>query len=109
MVSIAFKLQAFPEKRQELMQTLEAIKEKTSGMRDCVSFVMQQDPENWNAITMMMEWRSPEAFRNYQQSEQFGVLMGAFNVLCASKKIHYDLVDKCPTISQLSHTRRPGQ
>ena len=45
MVSIAFKLQVLPEKRQELMQTLEAIMEKTSVMKDCVSCALQQDPE----------------------------------------------------------------
>jgi quinol monooxygenase YgiN len=88
MVSIAFKLQALPEKRQELMQTLEAILEKTSIMKDCVNCALQQDPENLNAITLKMAWGSQEAFHDYQQSNHFGVLMGAFNLLCASKKIN---------------------
>lgn len=92
MMLIAFKLQALPEKRQELMQTLEAIKEKTSDMRDCVSFALQQDPENRNAITLLMEWRSPEAFRDYQQVGHFGVLLGAFNLLCVSTKMQYDIL-----------------
>ncbi len=90
MLSIAFNLQALPEKRQELMQTLEAIMEKTSGMKDCVGCTLHHDPGDPNAITLRMEWRGQEAFRDYQQSEHFGVLLGAFNLLCASKKMQYD-------------------
>ena len=37
----------------------------------------------------MMEWRSLEAFHSYQQSEHFGVLLGAFNLLCVSKMMQY--------------------
>jgi quinol monooxygenase YgiN len=96
MVSIAFKLQAHPEKRRELMQTLEAILEKTSAIKDCVRCALQQDPEQSNAITLMMEWSSPEAFRDYQQAEQFGVLLGAFNLLCASTKMQYDTAATTP-------------
>ncbi len=87
MVSIAFKLRALPEKRQELMQTLEAIVEKTSVMKDCLNCALQQDLENLNAITLKMEWASKEAFHDYQKSDHFGVLLGAFNLLCASRKI----------------------
>jgi quinol monooxygenase YgiN len=90
MVSIAFKLQALPEKRQELMQTLEAIREKIAIMKDCVSCALQQDPGNLNVITLLTEWGSQEAFQNYQKSEHFGVLQGAFNLLCASKEMQYD-------------------
>lgn len=97
MVSIAFEIQALPEKRQELMQTLEAIMEKTSVMKHCMSLALQQDPENLNAITLKMEWGSQEAFHDYQQSEHFGVLLGAFNLLCASKKMQYDTVKNDPS------------
>lgn len=90
MVSIAFKLLALPEKRQELMQTLTAIMEKTSLLEDCLGCALQQDPGNLNAITLLMEWGSPEGFHDYQQSEHFGVLVGAFNLLCASKKMQLD-------------------
>jgi quinol monooxygenase YgiN len=93
-LTIAFKLQALPEKRQEPMQTLEAIREDTYLWKDCMRCALQQAPENRNAITLMMEWKSPEAFRDYQQAEHYEVLMGAFNVLCTSKKMHYDIVDK---------------
>ncbi len=94
MVSIAFKLQALPEKRQELMQTLQAIMEKTSAIEDCLDCTLHQDPENLNAITLMMEWKSHEAFHSYQQSEHFGVLLGAFNLLCASKQMQYNAAKK---------------
>jgi quinol monooxygenase YgiN len=94
MVSIAFTLQALPEKRQELIQTLEAIMQKTSIMKDCVSCDLQQDPENLDAITLLTEWGSQEAFQDYQKSEHFGVLTGAFNLLCSSKKMQYDDLKK---------------
>jgi quinol monooxygenase YgiN len=94
MVSIAFKIKVLPEKRQELMQTLEAIMEITSVMKDCLNFVLHQDPENLNAITLKMEWGSQEAFHAYQQSEHFGVLLGAFNLLCASKKMQFDTISR---------------
>ena len=71
MVSIAFKLQALPEKRQELMQTLEAIMENTLVIKGCVSCTLQQDPKNLNAVTLLTKWRSQEAFQDYQKLEQF--------------------------------------
>ena len=92
MVSIAFKIEVLPEKRQELMQTLEAIMEKTSVMKDCVSCDLQQNPENLDVIILRMGWKSQEACRSYQQSEHFGVLLGAFNLLCSSKELQYDAV-----------------
>jgi quinol monooxygenase YgiN len=94
MVSIAFMLHALPEKRQELIQTIEALIEKASVMKDCLSCVLQQGPENLNTITLLMEWRSQEAFQSYQQSEHFGVLSGAFNLLCASKNIQSEAIEK---------------
>ncbi len=94
MVSIAFKLHALSEKRQELLQTLTALMEKTAVLDDCAGCALEQDPENLNAITLMMEWKSHEAFQAYQQTEHFEVLMGAFNLLCAFKKIQYDNVKK---------------
>jgi quinol monooxygenase YgiN len=90
MVSIAFKIHALPEKRQELMQTLEAIMGQTSVMKDCMSCAIQQDPENLDAVTLRMGWKTQEAFHFYQQSEHFGVLLGAFNLLCSSKQMQYD-------------------
>ncbi len=87
MVSIALKLQSIPGKRQELLQTLEAIMEKTSAMDACLNCALLQDPENLNALTLTMEWNSQEDFHTYQQSEHFGVLLGAFNLLCTSKKM----------------------
>lgn len=87
MVSVTFKLQALPEKRQELMQTLTAIMGKTSLIEDCLGCALQQDPGNLNDISLLMDWGSPEAFRDYQQSEHYGVLVGAFNLLCSSKKM----------------------
>jgi len=94
MVSIAFKLQALPGKRQELMQTLTAIMEKTLISNDCEGCALEQDPENLNAISLMMDWKSHEAFHAYQHSEHFEVLLGAFNLLCAFKKIQYDTEKK---------------
>jgi quinol monooxygenase YgiN len=97
MVSIAFKLQALPEKRQELMQTLEAIMENTLVIKGCVNCTLKQDPKNLNAVTFLTKWRSQEAFQDYQKLEQFLVLLGAFNLLCSSKKMEYDDVKNDPS------------
>jgi quinol monooxygenase YgiN len=94
MVSIAFTLQALPEKRQELLQTMEALIEKASVMENCLRCVLQQDSEKLNTITLLMEWRSQEAFQAYQKSEHFGVLSGAVNLLCASKNMEYEASKK---------------
>jgi len=63
-----------------------------SIMKDCVSCDLQQDPENLDAITLLTEWGSQEAFQDYQKSEHFGVLTGAFNLLCSSRKMQCDAV-----------------
>lgn len=72
--------------------TLGAIRKETSGRKDCVRGTLHQDPENLNDITLRMEWRSQGAFQDYQQAEHFGVLLGAFNLLCTSEKMQYDNV-----------------
>ncbi len=64
--------------------------EKAWVMKDCVSCALHQDPENLDVVTLRIGWKSQEACHSYQQSEHFGVLLGAFNLLCASKKMQYD-------------------
>lgn len=77
------KMTVFPKKCQELLQTLEILKNTTcqagSGCLEC-RFYKERGDEN--TIIMIMEWQTQEKLEAYQNTDLFKVLQGAASLLC---------------------------
>lgn len=82
------KMKAFPKKRSELLQTLEALKDRTckSGS-GCLEYRFFWQGENENSIILIMKWQSQEKLTEFQNSDQYKILLGAISLLCESSEI----------------------
>jgi quinol monooxygenase YgiN len=87
------KMTVFPNKRTELLQTLETLKNSTcKADLGCTEYRFYQEGENGNNIILVMEWQTQERLEAYQVSDQFGILKGAISLLCASSEIRIGAV-----------------
>jgi quinol monooxygenase YgiN len=79
------KMTALPEKRTELLQTLEALKTDTCKADfGCLEYRFYQEGEDDNNIILIMGWQSREKLAAYQNSDQHKILLGAISLLCQS-------------------------
>ena len=82
------KMTAFPKKRRELLQTLEALENSTrQAESECLEYRFYQEAGNENAIILVMAWQTQEGLKAYQDSETFRILKGAMSLLCENSKM----------------------
>jgi quinol monooxygenase YgiN len=81
------KMQVFPKKRTELLQTLETLKNSTCKAEiGCVAYRFYQEGENENTLILIVEWQTQEKLAAYKSSDQYKILMGAISLLCESSE-----------------------
>jgi len=82
------KMTALPKKRAELWQTLETLKDIAcrpgSG---CLGYRFFQEGKNENCIILIIEWLAQEKLMEFQNSDQYKILLGAISLLCESSEI----------------------
>ena len=89
------KMTAFPGKRTELLQTLEALKTDTCKADfGCLEYHFYQEGDDDNNIILMMRWESQEKLAAYQNSDQHKILLGAISLLCKSSEVKIATVPK---------------
>jgi quinol monooxygenase YgiN len=89
------KMTALPEKRTELLQTLEALKSKTCKADfGCLEYRFYQEGEVKNNIILIMAWQSQEKLAAYENSDQHKILLGAISLLCKFSEVKIAKVPK---------------
>lgn len=89
------KMTAFPGKRTELLQTLEALKTDTCKADfGCLEYHFYQEGDDDNNIILIMRWESQEKLAAYQNSDQHKILLGAISLLCKSSEVKIATVPK---------------
>ena len=81
MIIFLIEIKALPEKRKELVQTIQAIGERTRKEKGCMRFHLYKDVENENAFSLMEEWKARKDLHQHLDSEPFSILLGAVNLL----------------------------
>ena len=56
MIVVLIKMIALPVKQKELVQTIQAIGERTREEKGCVNCHLYQEVENENAFSLVVEW-----------------------------------------------------
>ena len=87
MVLLFLKMNVRPEKRKELLQTLEAIMERVRKETGCVKANLYQDMENDRGFMLIEEWRNQQDLENHIRSDSFSVLLGANGLLESEPEI----------------------
>ena len=81
MVIVIIKMNARPEKRLELKQSLLALVYPTRKEKGCLSYNVFLSIEDENDINLVEEWESQEDLDNHLRSDRFGALLGAQSLL----------------------------
>ena len=81
MILLFIKMNVLPEKRKELLQTLEAIIERVRKETGCVKANLYQNMDNDRGFMLIEEWRSQEYLENHIRSDIFSVLLGTNGLL----------------------------
>ena len=106
MVLLFVKMNAMPEKRKELLQTLEAILERVRKETGCVRANLYQNMENDRGFMLIEEWRSQEDLENHIRSDSFSVLLGANGLLDQTAVIESHAASRSSGMEAFLKTRR---
>ena len=93
MVIIFVRIQARPEKRKELSQTLHSIVEHVRKGSGCRHAGFYQDVEKENVFLVIEEWATQKDSNDHLRSEIFTVLMGAGSLMHRPPEIVIHTVD----------------
>ena len=88
MIDVTITMQVLPEKRWELLQTLDgllSVKRQESGF---ISSRIGMDAVHEHRVTLVDRWESQAAADTALHSEYFAVLRGALQILTASAQIN---------------------
>ena len=81
MIIVRITMNAFLDKRTEVMQTLLSMIEPTENERGCLSFHAFRDLEDNNGFDLIAEWETREDLDHYIRSDRFSVLLGTKSLL----------------------------
>ncbi len=84
MVTISIEMQAYAEKRHELLITLSELRELMSQAVGHQCSRIYVEPDNAEMIMLVEDWNSREAVDRYVRSDNFQVLLGAIKLLTKS-------------------------
>jgi len=81
MILAFIKMNARPEKRKEILQTIQSIVAQMRKENGCVDSNFYQNAENENNFVLIEEWETRKTWDDHLRSDIFTVLMGARSLL----------------------------
>lgn len=88
MIIVRIIINALPEKRKEVMQTLLSINKLPDNRSEYLSCCVFCDMDNENIFNLISEWKTRRHLESYIRSERFSVLLGTTTLLCEPLKIN---------------------
>jgi len=92
MIILRITMNARPEKKKELMQTLLSMIEPTSKERGCLSYEAFCDIEDKNIFSLVEAWENRDYLEHHLKSDRFGILLGTKSLLNEPLKIQIHTV-----------------
>jgi quinol monooxygenase YgiN len=99
-------MNAFLDKRTEVMQTLLSLIESTENARGCRSCHVFRDIEDKNAFSLIAEWETREDLDDQIKSDRFSVLLGTKSLLCEPLQIQIHTISHSEGIETVNAVRR---
>ena len=97
-VIILITINARPEKRKELRQTLQSIVEQVRKEGGCLHAAAYQSIENENDLLVVEEWETQRHSDDHLKSDIFTIIIGARSLMCRPPKIVTHMVRCCGSI-----------
>jgi quinol monooxygenase YgiN len=92
MIILRVDMNALPEKRKELLQTIEAMSGSIRKQKGCSNHHVYQDKEDENVLCLLQEWENQDDLENYLRSDRFAALLGALDLLSKRPAIKFSQV-----------------
>jgi len=87
MILAFIKMNVRPEKRKEILQTIQSIVAQMRKENGCVDSNFYQNAENENDFFLVEAWETRKALDDHLRSVNFTVLMGAGSLLSRPPEI----------------------
>jgi len=87
MVILTISAKIHPNKRQEFLQTVVALREEFQKEQECLSYHISQDIENENMVYLMTSWQTQDELEHHFQTRKFNVLLGAIHILSETSEM----------------------
>ena len=87
MIEATINMEAVPEKRVELIQTLRSMTEEIRKEKGCMSCYFYQEVENENIFSLIETWKTQEELDSHLKSDMFSALIGTENLLVKTPEI----------------------
>ena len=94
MILVTTKIDVRPNKRTELVQTLNALAERVRTEAGCWSSELYCDVKKENTLCVIEQWASEADLDKHLRSDNFGVLRGAFKALYAKAEMRFHTVSQ---------------
>ncbi len=92
MIIVKIRMNALPEKRKEVLQTLLSMTEAIRQEKGCRSYQVFQDIEDESVFCLVGEWETREDLEHHMRSDRFGVLLGSNILLNENQEIQIHTV-----------------
>jgi quinol monooxygenase YgiN len=104
-IIVRITMNAFLDKRTEVMQTLLSMIEPTENVRGCLSCHVFRDIEDHNIFSLIEKWETREDLDDHIKSDRFSVLLGTRSLLCEPQQIEIHTVSHSEGMETVNATR----
>ena len=101
-------MNAFLDKRTEVLQTLISLIEPTENARGCLSCQGFLGIEEKNVFSLIERWETRQDLEDHIKSDRFSVLLGTKSLLCEPLKIQIYTVSHWEGMETVNAVRRKG-
>ncbi len=105
MIITTIKIKMPPEKRQEILQTINALTgsiRKEPGCRSCDLYL---DTENTDAFLLLEEWTAQEDFERHVRAAAFSTLLGALTLVHDRPDVRINVVSDAAGMEKIKAMR----
>jgi quinol monooxygenase YgiN len=98
-------LNALPEKRKELIQTLLSMFEANGKEKGCLRYNILTDIYETTVFNLIEEWSTREELNRYFKSDRFSIILGTKSLLAVPMKINIHSVSQTEGIDAVFNLR----
>ncbi len=105
MIITTIKIKVPPDKRQEILQTINTLTGPIRREPGCRSCDLYLDTENADAFLLVQEWTGQEDFERHVRAAAFSTLLGALTLLNERPDVRINTVTNAAGMEKIKAVR----
>ena len=106
MILVRTIMNALPEKRKEVLQTLLLLIEIPGKEKGCLNYGVFCDIEDKNVFNLISKWETRQHLDHHMRSDTFSVLLGTKSLLCEPPQIEIHTVSHSDGMEVVNSVRK---